>query len=191
MLARQELLSSLVGGATLNVWLSGLDGQGYNAFLLPLAVGPRPLEALTSHAVYCQAGKAFEGGVPVVFRTAAGVNTMWTALLVEQDPTCAGTLRRMKELSSTFPLACKDGDLVAAVAATNEFVQLRVAMGQRFMALVYEGTLALAAASLPVGEAASTEPAARPQPGEPHREQRRSASGMELRTSFSGAASLY
>eukprot|EP01052_Picozoa_sp_SAG31_P002274 SAG31_NODE_79_length_27235_cov_6.268868_3_plen_2702_part_00 len=52
----QELLSSLVGGATMNVWLSG-RGKGYNAFLVPLIDKEAPMNMLCNSAVYCQAGK--------------------------------------------------------------------------------------------------------------------------------------
>eukprot|EP01052_Picozoa_sp_SAG31_P002275 SAG31_NODE_79_length_27235_cov_6.268868_4_plen_302_part_00 len=83
-------------------------------------------------------------GKPKVFRTASGVNTMWTQLLIDKDPSCEVVLARMKELSGIFPLAASRGDMKACVRAMDEFVELRVGMGARFMELVVAGMQTLA-----------------------------------------------
>ena len=125
----QELLSSLLGGSYLHVWLSGLTSH-YDAFSLPLG-DQKTLHTLGKHAMYVQAGKQFADGKPVVIRTAGGVNTMWTDLLEDHDPAVAAPLSRMKALAGLYAQAVGASDMDAVVGYVNEFVDLRVKMGQR------------------------------------------------------------
>merc|ERR1712166_1282012 len=130
----QELLSSLLGGSYLHVWLSGLTSQ-YDAFSLPLG-DQKTLHTLGKHAMYVQAGKQFADGKPVVIRTAGGVNTMWTDLLEDHDPAVAAPLSRMKALAGLYARAVGASDMDAVVRYVNEFVDLRVKMGQRWLKLL-------------------------------------------------------
>jgi len=148
----QELLSSLQGGAMLHVWLFGFS-QGYSAFTIPLtdpaasaafgSKAPDGLPALTQlggHALYVQAGKTFANGKPEVHRTAAAVNIMWTDLLDDGDPESQPVLRRMKELSTLYAKGLLQSDLVEAVKVINEFVDLRVEMGHRWLHLILQAS---------------------------------------------------
>jgi len=146
----QELLSSLQGGSMLHIWLFGFS-QGYSAFTVPLTdkaaanalsstsdLSSAALSKLTASALYVQAGKSFKNGKAEVHRTAAAVNIMWTDLLTDHDAATLPVLQRMKELSGLYATSLLESDMAVTVNVINEFVDLRIQMGHRWLELVHQ-----------------------------------------------------
>ncbi|MDP3790372.1 MAG: hypothetical protein Q8R48_08250, partial [Candidatus Omnitrophota bacterium] len=135
----QGHLSSILGGAYRNVWLSGVkDDTGelvnpYAAYSIPF-IEPDDFPFLESHMMLVQAGKEYLNGKAVVARTAAMVNNMWTDLI--RDDTVGFELHSRKlALADKYIKALMAKDMATVVDVINEYVDIRDELQRRWFTL--------------------------------------------------------
>ncbi|MDD5136693.1 MAG: hypothetical protein PHN63_05040, partial [Candidatus Omnitrophica bacterium] len=139
----QGHLSSMLGGAYRNVWLSGVkDAAGkltypYAAFSVPLLKGD-DLAAIEEHMALVQAGKEYKDGRALVGRTATLINWMWTDLLRDEDAIGAPLHRGKLALTAKYAQALKAKDFKTAVEMINQYVDTRDKLCLRWMNLMLD-----------------------------------------------------
>ncbi|MCX5666748.1 MAG: ROK family protein, partial [Candidatus Omnitrophica bacterium] len=139
----QGHLSSMLGGAYRNVWLSGVkDAAGkltypYAAFSTPL-LEKSDLTAIEEHMALVQAGKEYKDGKALVGRTATLINWMWTDLLRDNDAIGAPLHRSKLALAARYTQALRDKDFKTAVEVINKYVDTRDKLCLRWMNLMLD-----------------------------------------------------
>jgi hypothetical protein len=137
----QGHLSTLLGGAYRHIWTSGVTKDGvrnpYSAVSKEL-LGADQLSAIEDHMMLVQAGKEYKDGKPIVPRTAALINFMWTDLLRERDEIGFGLHQEKLGLTSQFTKALEEGDFKTASEVTQRYVRIRDALVKRWLGLGFD-----------------------------------------------------
>ena len=144
----QGQLAALFGGGYQHMWLSGMELAGadrgkYGAFTIPL-LSDEQLENLGEHALLVQPGISYdEKGNKIIPRLASTTNKMWTDLLRDRD--IEGFKKHMRKLALTerYAKGLTKGDFVAVEETTNEYVDIRDELVQRWLSLAVAAKAAI------------------------------------------------
>ncbi|MFA5159561.1 MAG: hypothetical protein WC484_03535, partial [Candidatus Omnitrophota bacterium] len=136
----QGHVSSILGGAMLNVWISGIkDAFGetinpYGAFSVPF-LGEEGIQFVEKRMALVQAGKKYKDGKPMVNRTAALINNMWTDLLEDGDPVGFFLHSQKLVLAQRYVEALSRKEMKTVIETVNAYVDIRDALQRRWLRL--------------------------------------------------------